>query len=114
MAWFFASILCLMLGAGLEGHARRSPALRPAGPALNLVWNLASRAAAVLLVIAFVWALFHFERWAGLALFAGAFVLNVLIYSRTQHAGAAPGLSMLLLLIGIPLTVLFMLSPPTL
>ena len=110
MGFLFLGLVASILGANVEGYARGNPAVRPQG-AISGIWYLMGKGTAIGLVFALAWSFFILPWWAVLAEFVGAFIVSLFFVGWIRKLGAAPGISMLLMIVGAPLIVFGLLNP---
>jgi hypothetical protein len=99
-----------MVGANVEGYARANAAQRPSG-AMSGIWYLMGKVTAFGLLIAFAASFLIIPWWIVIVQFVGAFILSLFFLSWVRNLGAAPGVSMLLMLIGAALVIFGLLNP---
>ena len=110
MGFLFLGLVASILGANVEGYARSNPALRPAPP-VGAIWYFMGKATAIGHVAAFIGSFFVLPWWAVLLEFFGAFVVQLLFLDWARKLDAAPGISMLLMVVGAVLIVFGLLNP---
>tara|TARA_R110002124_G_scaffold270761_1_gene439467 strand:- start:39 stop:389 length:351 start_codon:yes stop_codon:yes gene_type:complete len=111
MGWLLFGLFAQLLGANIEGQARTTPALRPTSTTASGIWYLMGKGTSLATLVAFVIAFFVLPWWAVLVVFLSAFILQLLFVGWLRQFGAAPLISMFLMIVGACLTVFGLLHP---
>jgi hypothetical protein len=103
--WMLAvGVFFVGFGIAIERATRAQPPLRPTQP-VSSYWQIASSLMTMFYWGLSLWSLFAFDWWKAALIFVGTAIVSIPLIKPTLRLGAAPGISILSLLIGLFLCV---------